>query len=79
MRVFINRLSAFLPNAPVSNNEIEAVLGQVDQVPSRAKRIVLKNNGIVKRYYAVDRETRALTHTNAQLAAEAVRGLADGE
>lgn len=79
MRVFINRLSAFLPNAPVSNDEIEAVLGQVDQVPSRAKRIVLKNNGIVKRYYAVDRETQALTHTNAQLAAEAVRGLADGE
>lgn len=76
MNVFINRLSAFLPNAPVSNDEIESVLGQVDHLPSRAKRIVLKNNGIVKRYYAVDRQTRALTHTNAQLAAEAVRGLA---
>ena len=79
MRVFINRLSAFFPNAPVSNDEIEAVLGQVDQVPSRAKRIVLKNNGILKRHYAVDRQTQALTHTNAQLAAEAVRGLARGE
>ncbi|MFO7714316.1 beta-ketoacyl-ACP synthase III [Desulfosarcina sp.] len=79
MRVFINRLSAFLPNSPVSNDEIETVLGQVDQVPSRAKRIVLKNNGILKRYYAVDRHTQALTHTNAQLAAEAVKGLAEGE
>ena len=64
-----------MPNAPVSNDEIEAVLGQVDNLPSRAKRIVLKNNGIKKRYYALDRETQVLTHTNAQLAAEAVKGL----
>ena len=75
MSVFINRLSAFFPNAPVSNADIETVLGQVDNIPSRAKRIVLKNNGIKKRYYALDRDTQALTHTNAQLAAEAVRGL----
>jgi 3-oxoacyl-[acyl-carrier-protein] synthase-3 len=79
MQVFINRLSTFLPNSAVSNDEIESVLGQVDHVPSRAKRLVLKNNGILKRYYAVDRQTQALTHTNAQLAAEAVRGLANGE
>jgi 3-oxoacyl-[acyl-carrier-protein] synthase-3 len=79
MSVFINRLAAFLPNSAVANDEIETVLGQVDQVPSRAKRIVLKNNGILKRHYAVDRQTQALTHTNAQLAAEAVRGLARGE
>ena len=78
MSVYINRLSAFLPNGPVSNDEIEVVLGQVDNLPSRAKRIVLKNNGIKKRYYALDRETQALTHTNAQLAAEAVRMLAGG-
>jgi 3-oxoacyl-[acyl-carrier-protein] synthase-3 len=79
MNVYINRLAAFLPNAPVTNDEIEAVLGQVDAVPSRARRIVLKNNGIVKRYYALDRDTQALTHTNAQLCAEAVRGLTRGE
>lgn len=78
MSVFINRLSAFFPNAPVSNDDIETVLGQVDNLPSRAKRIVLKNNGIKKRYYALDRDTQALTHTNAQLAAEAVRGLTRG-
>jgi len=76
MSVFINRFSAFLPNAPVTNNDIESVLGQVDHLPSRVKRIVLKNNGIQKRHYALDRDTQALTHTNAQLAAEAVRGLA---
>ncbi|GAB6904428.1 conserved hypothetical protein [Desulfosarcina cetonica] len=75
MSVYINRLSAFLPGEPVTNDTIEAVLGQVDGLPSRAKRIVLKNNGILKRYYAIDRETGHLTHTNAQLAATAVRGL----
>jgi 3-oxoacyl-[acyl-carrier-protein] synthase-3 len=79
MSVFINRLSKFLPNAPVTNDEIEAVLGQADRMPSKAKRIVLKNNGILKRYYALDPETQRLTHTNAQLAAEAVRNLARQE
>lgn len=78
MDVFINRLAAFLPNLPVTNDDIETVLGKVDQLPSRVKRIVLKNNGILKRYYALDRETRTLTHTNAQLAAEAIRGLTNG-
>ncbi|HSO21128.1 MAG TPA: beta-ketoacyl-ACP synthase III [Desulfosarcina sp.] len=79
MDVFINRLAAFLPNSPVTNDDIETVLGKVDQLPSRVKRIVLKNNGIQKRHYAVDPATRALTHTNAQLAAEAIRGLARDE
>ena len=76
MTVFINRLATFLPNPPVSNDTIETVLGQVNDVPSRAKRIVLKNNGIKQRHYAIDPATQALTHTNAQLCAEAVRGLA---
>lgn len=75
MTVYINRLSRFLPNAPVSNEEIEAVLGQVHRLPSRTKRLVLKNNGILKRYYALNRATGELTHTNAALSAQAVRGL----
>ncbi|MDL2269207.1 hypothetical protein LJC41_04470, partial [Desulfosarcina sp. OttesenSCG-928-G17] len=77
MNVYINRLSRFLPNAPVSNDEIETVLGQVNHMASRTKRLVLKNNGILKRYYALNRATGELTHTNAELAAEAVRGLTD--
>lgn len=79
MDVFINRLSAFLPHSPVGNDDIETVLGKVDHLPSRVKRIVLKNNGIRQRHYALDRENRTLTHTNAQLAAEAVRQLARGD
>ncbi|MGD8844767.1 MAG: beta-ketoacyl-ACP synthase III [Desulfobacteraceae bacterium] len=75
MDVYINDMAMFMPNAPVSNDEIESVLGRVDNVPSRTKRIVLKTNGIKRRFYAIDRETGELTHSNARLAAEAVKAL----
>jgi 3-oxoacyl-[acyl-carrier-protein] synthase-3 len=75
MSVFITDMAVFVPNKPVNNDDIENVLGQINHVPSKAKRVVLKNNGIKTRYYAIDRQTGSLTHTNAQLAAEAVRGL----
>ena len=75
MEVFINDLAAFLPNAPVDNDHIEAVIGTIHGIPSRTKNRILKNNGITQRYYAIDPTTGALTHTNAQLTAAAVRGL----
>lgn len=77
--VYITRSSVFLPNAPVHNEHIENVLGMVGGKPSRARRIVLRNNGIRERYYAIDPVTGQTTHTNAQLTAEAIRGLALGE
>lgn len=73
--VYITRLSAALPNAPVSNEQIESILGQVGGRPSRARAIVLRNNGIQQRHYVFDAAGRQ-THNNAQLTAEAVRGLA---
>ena len=75
MDVFINDVAAFLPNEPVTNETIEAVLGMVRGAPSKAKRMVLKSNQITRRYYALDPHTGRLTHTNAQLTAEAVRRL----
>lgn len=73
--VFITRVSGFLPNEPVGNEEMESVLGLVDGRASRARAIVLRNNGIIRRHYALDREGH-ITHSNAQLVAEAVKGLA---
>ena len=73
MDVFINDVSAFLPNPPVTNDAIEDVLGKVRGNASKAKRLVLKSNQITQRYYALDPESGRLTHTNAQLTAEAVR------
>jgi 3-oxoacyl-[acyl-carrier-protein] synthase-3 len=73
--VFITATAAFLPNAPVDNERIEEVLGQIGGQPSRARRIVLRQNGIRTRHYAIDPATGHPTHSNARLAAEAVRAL----
>ncbi len=78
MDVYITDVSAFLPNEPVDNDAIESILGRIGDLPSRTRRIVLKNNQIHTRYYALDPETGRLTHTNAGMTAEAVRRLTDG-
>lgn len=75
MEVFINDIAAFLPNDPVTNDEIEEVLGKIHDVRSRVKSRILKNNGIQTRYYSIDRTTGRLNYTNASLTAEAVRHL----
>jgi 3-oxoacyl-[acyl-carrier-protein] synthase III len=75
MNAYITDLAAFLPNQPVDNQNIEKALGMVHQTPSRTRAIILRNNKIRERYYALDPETGRFTHTNAQLTAEAVRRL----
>jgi 3-oxoacyl-[acyl-carrier-protein] synthase III len=74
-KVYITDIASFLPNAPVGNDEIENVLGRVNGRPSRSRKIVLRNNGILTRHYAIDPVTGRHTHTNAQMAAESVRAL----
>jgi 3-oxoacyl-[acyl-carrier-protein] synthase III len=74
---YITRSSIFLPNAPVENDRVEAILGQVGERPSRARRIVQRSNGIRRRYYVIDPATGEPNFTNASLTAAAVRGLAD--
>lgn len=54
---------------------MEEVLGMVGGKPSKAKSIVLRNNGIKTRYYAF--RNGKSTHSNAELAALAIRGLFD--
>jgi len=66
-----------LPNEPVGNEEMESVLGFVNEQPSKARKIVLRNNGIKTRYYAF-REGKS-THSNRELAAAAVQQLFDKE
>ena len=76
--VYITQTAAFLPNDPVDNDRMEQVLGQVGNRPSRARRTILRSNGIRTRHYAIDPQTGLSTHTNAQLTAAAVRALGDG-
>jgi 3-oxoacyl-[acyl-carrier-protein] synthase-3 len=78
MDVFITKASRFLPNDPVENDDMEAFLGMVDGKPSKARRVILRRNGIKQRYYALDKDGN-VTHTNVQMAANAVRGLLDDQ
>jgi len=73
-KVYITRLSKFLPNQPISNDEMEDYLGKIANASSRSKELILRSNKIHTRYYALDKEGKS-THSNAQLTAEAVRGL----
>jgi 3-oxoacyl-[acyl-carrier-protein] synthase III len=75
MNVYINDISVFLPNEPVDNDHVQDIIGRIHNLPSRIRNRVLNNNRIERRYYAIDPATGRLTHTNAQLTAEAVRGL----
>jgi 3-oxoacyl-[acyl-carrier-protein] synthase-3 len=72
--VYINSTSAFFPNAPVPNEDMELYLGYINGKPSKSKPIVLRNNGIKNRYYALTKGGKS-THTNAQMTALAVKEL----
>ncbi|MBL1280459.1 MAG: beta-ketoacyl-ACP synthase III [Fluviicola sp.] len=72
--VYITRTSNFLPNDAISNDEMESYLGQIGERASKSRRIVLRNNGIENRYYALDKNGKA-THSNAELTSLAVRNL----
>ena len=72
--VYITRTASFFPNNPVSNDDMEEYLGYINNKPSKSKRIVLRNNGITNRYYALEKGGK-VTHTNAQMTALAVKAL----
>lgn len=72
--VYINKISKYLPGSPIANEEMEEYLGYVSNKPSRSKAIILRNNGIKQRYYAIDKEGNLLEN-NAQLTAKAINQL----
>ena len=74
--VYVNKISKILPNNPISNDEMENILGFIDGKTSKAKSLILRSNKIKTRYYCLD-ENRNITHTNAQLTKEAVDQLFD--
>jgi len=73
MNAFITAVSAWFPGAPVSNEDLDKYLGTVNRISAKTRQIILANNGIKSRYYAIDPKTGKTTHTNAQMTAEAVR------
>ena len=75
--VFLTRTAAYMPLEPVGNEEMETVLGMIGGRPSKARRLVLRNNGIQHRHYALDRVTGEPVMSNAEMAAKAVRALGE--
>jgi 3-oxoacyl-[acyl-carrier-protein] synthase-3 len=72
--VYINNTAIFLPNRPISNDEMEEYLGLIHEVKSKSKNIVLRSNKIKNRYYAIDQAGNS-THSNAKLVALAIQNL----
>jgi 3-oxoacyl-[acyl-carrier-protein] synthase-3 len=75
MSAFITASASFLPNVPINNDEIEDVLGLINNKRSRVKNIILRNNGIKFRHYVIDSKTQKANFNNAQLTAQVIRGL----
>lgn len=73
-KVYITKTAKFLPNHPISNDEMEEYLGLINNQPSKSRRIVLRNNGIKNRFYAITKEGET-THTNAEMTALAIKAL----
>jgi len=76
--VYITKTASYLPNEPVSNDEMEEYLGLINATPSKSRRIVLRNNGIKRRFYALTKEGKA-THSNAEMTSLAIRALFDNK
>lgn len=76
MNAYITSTGAFLPGPPVSNEEMEDILGCVEGKPSRLKSRILKANGIQTRHYAIDRDHRTL-YSNLDMAVAAARKCLD--
>lgn len=74
--VYLNKFAAFFPNEPVTNDEIEDRLGRINGMDSINRGLILRSNQIKTRYYALDKEGNP-THTNAEMAAIAIRKLFD--
>lgn len=76
--VYITKSAKYLPNEAVTNDEMESYLGLINDAVSKARRIILRNNKIVSRYYAIDKEGKS-THNNAELTKNAITQLFDND
>ncbi|MCD4793191.1 MAG: beta-ketoacyl-ACP synthase III [Bacteroidales bacterium] len=74
MSVYINNIKKFLPGEGISNDEMESYLGKIQNIKSKARPIVLRNNGIKNRYYAINKNQES-QYSNAELTAEAIKQL----
>lgn len=77
INVYINNIQKFMPNEPVENKDIEEYLGYIGGKKSKVKSIVLRSNGIKRRFYVLEKGTQKPLFTNAQLCSNAINKLVD--
>lgn len=70
-KVYINATGTCLPGEPVSNDEIEQYIGKINQQKSRLGPLILRQNKIKQRYYAIDRQGKT-QWTGSLLVAKAI-------
>jgi len=71
-RVYLESAGYFMPGDPVSNDDMDDYIAPLNRASSRIKARILAENGIQRRYYAIDR-AGGTRHSNAQMAAGAIR------
>ena len=71
-RVYLESAGYFMPGEPIPNERMDAYIAPLNRMSERIKRRILAENGILTRHYAIDTEG-VTRHTNAQLAAGAIR------
>lgn len=75
MNVYINDIQKFLPFEPINNDEMEDYLGLIGGKKSRARKIILRSNGIKSRYYVLEKHTQKPLLSNAQITAKSIKKL----
>ena len=73
--VYINNVQKYMPNEPVFNDDIEDYLGCIGGKKSKARKIVLRSNGIKRRFYVLEKGTQKALYSNAQLTVNAIKKL----
>jgi 3-oxoacyl-[acyl-carrier-protein] synthase-3 len=70
--VYLRNAAYFLPGEPVDNLRMDDFIAPLNRISGRIKQRILNENGIKQRHYAIDAQG-VTTHTNAALAANAIR------
>lgn len=70
-KVYIQSIGKHLPNKPITNDEIEDYLGLIKGKSSKIKEKMLAQNGIITRYYAMDKNQNS-TDTLAGMTSKAI-------
>ncbi len=74
--VYITQTASFLPGDAVDNEEMDSYIGSINKTSSRMKTLILAENGIQKRHYAIDKNGQSL-HSVTSMGAKIVAQLCD--